>query len=256
MNRNKIFSNENEKNQKVIEDQYNKSISSKRYSKFQQFLDKYGENERNSKNAKRSMDKKSKKTRTDKLYEQAKIKNIYIERVQKEQKTNKLSKEIAKCTFVPKINKKSKMIASNPKLNQSSDIYERNLDWEIQKNEKIQKRRKNKIDTKKQYSYKPQLRKSDLNDVFTPKISVKNNLSTVLFLERQEKARANKDYKEHFYSGLNYQYKTKYRSCSTEVTRFSKNITNSVMSQCKAALHDELFETEDIEGIDDMDTFE
>lgn len=256
MNRNKKTTNENEKNQKVVEEQYNKSISTKRYSKFQKFLDKYGENEGNSKNKTRSTDKKSKKTRTDKLYEQAKIKNIYIEKVQKEQKTNKLSKEIAKCTFAPKINKKSKMIASNSKLNQSSDIYERNLDWEIQKNEKIQKSRKTKIEKKIQYSYKPQVRKSDLSDVFSPKVSVKNNLSTLLFLERQEKARANKDYKTHFYNGINYQYKTKYRSLSTEVTRFSKNLTNSVMSQCKAALHDELFETEDIEGIDDMDTFE
>ena len=60
---------QNEKNQKVVEEQYNKSISTKRYSKFQKFLDKYGENEGNSKNKTRSTDKKSKKTRTDKLYD-------------------------------------------------------------------------------------------------------------------------------------------------------------------------------------------
>ena len=156
----------------------------------------------------------------------------------------KIKKEIEKCTFNPRINKKSKLIFSTSKLNQSSDIYERNLDWEIQKNEKLQMEKKKKNDSKINFTYQPILYKN----VFNNNYSVKNNLSTVLFLERQERARENKQYRTNN-SRYSSHYKTKYRSCSTDTSRICKNMNNAWMNQCKAVLHDELL-TEELDTLE------
>lgn len=160
----------------------------------------------------------------------------------------KIQKEIEKCTFNPIINKKSKNIFSTSKLNQSSDIYERNLDWEMQKNEKLQMEKKKKNDKRINFTYKPKLNKYHLSNVFNNNYSVKNNLSTVLFLERQEKARENKQYRTNN-SRYNSHFKTRYRSCSTDTSRIGKNINNAWMNQCKAVLHDELL-TEELDTME------
>lgn len=203
------------------------------------------DNNKGKKNKSRSVERKK---RIDVLYEQAKIKNIYIERIQNQNKNMKIKKEIENCTFNPRINKKSKLIFSTSKLNQNSDIYERNLDWEMQKNEKLQMEKKKKNDSKINFTYQPILNKNHLTNVFNNNYSVKNNLSTVLFLERQERARENKQYRTNN-SRYSSHYKTKYRSCSTDTSRLCKHINNAWMNQCKAVLHDELL-TEELDTLE------
>ena len=102
----------------------------------------------------------------------------------------------------------------------------------------------NKSNNNSSYSYNTITKRN----VFNNNYSVKNNLSTVLFLERQERARENKQYRTNN-SRYSSHYKTKYRSCSTDTSRICKNMNNAWMNQCKAVLHDELL-TEELDTLE------
>ena len=79
-------------------------------------------------------------------------------------------------------------------------------------------------------------------------MTIKNDASTVLFLERQEKARKNKF--ECGRGSYSTRYGSKYRSCSTETSHRSKQITNVFMTKCKQVLHDELLDSVDYDEYD------
>lgn len=195
-----------------------------RIEKFNNFLVKYNNNIQ--------QENKPKINRINNLYENAKIKNVYLEKLRNHAQTLKIKKETHECTFYPEINHKSRSIASSDRMN----VYERNMIWVNNKIEKIQQIKKVKVYEREEYPYKPRI--TDYCKESNSKRTIKTNLSTVLYLERQQKARYNK-----YLSSDG--FKTKYKSCSSEPSKLSINISQTFLSQCKAILHEELVQSKE-----------
>ena len=208
----------------------------------------YSNNVNNPKHPSRSVEQnKSTKRRIDNLYEHARLKNIYLSQLQEQQKQNKLLEETRHCTFKPVTNKKIKAFTSSCKLNTSDDIYERSKEWEMNKRQKIQKEKNKMNEQKEEYSYMPVL--TELKDGMFTEMNVTNNLSTVLFLERQEKARENKQYIDNYYNNQHkkgYSTYCKHKDKGLGVNDPAQTVNNQKMLlECKAALHAELCENEE-----------
>lgn len=205
----------------------------------------------NNKHPSRSVEQnKSTKRRIENLYEHARLKNMYLCQLQEQQKQNKLLEETRHCTFKPVTNKKIKAFVSSSKLNTSDDIYERSKEWEMNKRQKIQKEKNKMNEQKEEYSYMPVL--TELKDGMFTEMNVTNNLSTVLFLERQEKARENKNYVDNYFNNKNKKgYTTPYKNKDKGISGVNDSIVQTVnnqrilMEEYKAALHAELCENEE-----------
>ena len=186
--------------------------------------------------------KLSYKKRIENLFEHARLKNIYLAQLQEEQKKHKLQQEEEQCTFKPTINKKSKAIVSSFQLDSSVDIYERTHIWELLRNEKIQKEQQRKIEQQEEYSHKPLLTELN-NDIFTlPTHIMSHNLSTMLFFQRQGKARENKQYKDNYFNKQSHSLPHKQRNKTSTSIDSIHNVNNKLLSHCKAALHAELYD--------------
>ena len=193
---------------------------------------------------KNNINKHPHKQRIENLFEHARLKNIYLAQLQEEQKKQKSLKETQQCTFKPKIDKRSKAIVSSFQLDFNVDIYQRTHIWELLKNEKIQKEQQRIIEQQEEFSHKPLLTELD-NGIFAlPTHIMSHNLSTMLFFERQGKARENKHYKDNFFNKRSHSLPHKQRNKTSTSIDSIHNVNQKLLSHCKAVLHAELYEIE------------
>ena len=112
----------------------------KLYIKYDYLIKEYKNNEKNKTIETQISNKNNKKSYCEILYEAAKMKNKKLELQRKEYEEIKLSKELKECSFQPNINLSKKNKKKNY-LNNSS-IYDRNINWLINKKENLVKYKK------------------------------------------------------------------------------------------------------------------
>lgn len=215
-------------------------IDQRRQKKFNLLLNKYGLEFNDHHITSKTNNKTS---RIEKLYDHGKIKQDFLAKIRNYDLNQKQRQEEYQCTFYPKINKRSRSLANSMNTTEGGEksIYDRNILWANNRNEMIQKEKKKKmmIDNEKNL-YMPIT--SKYQKEFSSKQNLSTNMSTLLYFERQEKARKIKKNNSSIIT------LSKYNSCFTDLGK-NYMITKSFLSQWKAALHDELLFTRDNDEI-------
>ena len=167
----------------------------KLYIKYDYLIKEYTNNEKNKTIETQISNKNNKKSYCEILYEAAKMKNKKLELQRKEYEEIKLSKELKECSFQPNINLSKKNKKKNY-LNNSS-IYDRNINWLINKKENLVKyKKKNNEILKNSFNYKPNINNIDdkyIEYLFNEENNIENHPENFSYLIRQYNVRSNKN---------------------------------------------------------------
>ena len=225
---------------KKINKKTNIQTLQKLYNKYDYLIKEYGNNEKNKTIETQISNKNKKKSYWEILYEADKIRNKKLELQRKEYEELKLSNELKECSFQPNINLPNKNRKKNI-LNNNSSIYERNINWLINKKENLVKYKKKNVDClKNSFNYKPNINNIDdkyIESLFNEENNIENYPENASYLIRQYNVRNNKNNNKKNHSLDNsYFIQTSHYTGKD----LGKKITNHDFSSFKTRIHNEI----------------
>lgn len=197
------------------------------YKKYKYLLDEFQDKPKSNNNS---------LLRCHQLYYESIEKAKVLNQIRTTKETNQIIHDQKVCTFSPKLNLDSKNLTQ--KSNAITDMYKKNVQWLLEKNENILKNKQKYMQEKaSHYTHKPNIEHLNIGDIFNEDKNVINKPENFNFLLRQIVSRDNRQNQtnkirlpyEHFLRNSHYSG----RYCE-------KNLTNGYMKRFKESMHRKL----------------
>ncbi len=211
----------------------------KLYNKYDYLIKEYTNNKKNKTLETQISKKNKKKNNCEILYEAAKLRDKKLELQRKEYEELKLSNELKECSFQPNVNLSNKNKTKN-NLNNFS-IYDRNINWLINKKENLVKCKKKNADSlRNSFNYKPNINNIDdkyIESLFNEENNIENYPENFSYLFRQYNVRNNKNNnkKNHSFDNSFFIQTSHYTGKD-----LGKKITKKDFSSFKTRIHNEI----------------
>ena len=172
--------------------------------------------------------------RCNSLYQHAKERMKYLNKVRKENENRRLDNELNECTFQPNLNKSP----YRKKLNNST-LYERNKRWLVNKQENlVRARRRHSDDLRNAFNYTPlvnQLTDAHAAKIFNEENNIVNQPENYYYLVRQYQARQSKEKNKKKKKDNDIYLNTSHYSHNSK-----RKVSNDYIAQFKTHIHQEI----------------